>query len=255
MLILLQLRGRPTAQALADEFEVSVRTIYRDADALGAAGVPVHADRGPGGGFRLLDGYRTRLTGLTPGGAETLLLAGLPGPAADPRLAEPLAAARLKLLAALPPAAGDGTVRVGGRFPLDPANWHRRAPPVHRPAIAKAVWDGERLAVRYESWSATLCRTIDPLGLVMKTGSWYLVARTDGSLRTYKIEGAGPRCTQRLLRLPGQLRPWRVIGGRIWSGSRGACIEATQHCACRMPRCRESGSLARLPPTLCWPQR
>jgi len=188
MLILLQLRGTLTAQALADEFEVSVRTIYRDVDALSAAGVPVYADRGPGGGFKLLDGYRTRLTGLTAGEAESLLLAGLSGPAADLGLAEPLAAARLKLLAALPPALGKGAARVGDRFHLDPLGWYRRAPrPAHLPAIAQAVWEERRLAIRYESWSATVRRTVDPLGLVLKAGAWYLVARAAESIRTYKV--------------------------------------------------------------------
>lgn len=188
ILILLQLRGRVTAQALADEFEVSARTIYRDVDELSAAGVPVFADRGPGGGFQLLDGYRTRLTGFTTTEAETLLLAGLPGAVADLGLSEPLAAARLKLLAALPPAAGDHAARVGSRFHLDAADWYRRTPtPTHLLAIAKAVWEERRLEIRYESWSATVSRTIDPLGLVMKAGSWYLVARTNGNLRTYKI--------------------------------------------------------------------
>lgn len=188
ILLLLQSRGRLTAQALAAEFEVSVRTVYRDIDELSAAGVPVYADRGPGGGFALLDGYRTRLTGMTASEAETLLLAGLPGPAADLGLAEPLAAARLKLLAAVPQAAGEGAARVGDRFHLDPVDWYRRAePPVHLPAIARAVWGQRRLVIRYESWSATVRRTIDPLGLVLKAGAWYLMARTGSDIRTYKV--------------------------------------------------------------------
>jgi predicted DNA-binding transcriptional regulator YafY len=188
ILLLLQSRGRLTAQALAEEFEVSVRTVYRDIDELSAAGVPVYADRGPGGGFALLDGYRTRLTGMTAGEAETLLLAGLPGPAADLGLAEPLATARLKLLAAVPAAAGEGAARVGDRFHLDPVDWYRRAePPLHLPAIARAVWGQRRLVIRYESWSATVRRTVDPLGLVLKAGAWYLMARTGVDIRTYKV--------------------------------------------------------------------
>lgn len=189
ILILLQLRGRVTAQAFADEFEVSVRTIYRDIDGLSAAGVPVYADRGPGGGFALLDGYRTRLTGLTATEAEALPLAGLVGLAADLGLAEPLATAQRKLLAAMPQAASDGAARVGSRFHLDPVDWYRRASPVKylRP-IAQAVWSSTRLNICYESWSKTVRRTLDPLGLVAKAGAWYLVARTDsGSVRTYKI--------------------------------------------------------------------
>lgn len=189
MLIVLQLRGRVTAQALADEFEVSVRTVYRDIDSLGAAGVPVYADRGPRGGFALLNGYRTRLTGLTAAEAETLPLAGLAGLAADLGLAEPLAAARLKLLAALPPAASDGAARVAGRFHLDPVDWHRRvAAPAHLRTIAQAVRNGARIEIRYESWTSTVRRTLDPLGLVAKAGAWYLVARADGgAVRTYKV--------------------------------------------------------------------
>lgn len=188
ILLLLQSRGHLTAQALAAEFEVSVRTVYRDIDELSAAGVPVYADRGPGGGFALLDGYRTRLTGMTASEAETLLLAGLPGPAADLGLAEPLAAARLKLLAAVPQAAGEGAARVGDRFHLDPVDWYRRAePPPHLPAIARAVWGQRRLVIRYESWSATVRRTVDPLGLVLKAGAWYLMARIGDGIRTYKV--------------------------------------------------------------------
>lgn len=187
ILILLQTRGRMTAPALAAIFEVSVRTIYRDVDALSASGVPVYADRGPSGGFQLLDGYRTRLTGMTLDEAETLFLAGLPGAAAELGLAEALSAARLKLLAALPDDRRLGAERVGGRFHLDPLNWFRDGAPVDRlPDIARAVWSEQRMAVRYERWSGEVERLLEPLGLVLKAGVWYLVAQVDGAPRTYR---------------------------------------------------------------------
>jgi predicted DNA-binding transcriptional regulator YafY len=189
LLMLLQHKGRMTAEALAETFEVSVRTIYRDVDQLSAAGVPVYADRGPGGGFALLDGYRTRLTGLTAAEAETLFLAGLPGAAAELGLGEASAAARLKLLSALPGDLGGNAARVADRFHLDPVDWYRRvATPPYLPRIAEAVWGERQIVIRYESWSATVRRRLDPLGLVMKAGAWYLVARCNGAIRTYRID-------------------------------------------------------------------
>ncbi len=188
ILMLLQLRGRMTATTLAAEFEVSVRTIYRDVDELSAAGVPVYADRGPGGGFQLLDGYRTRLTGLTTHEAEALFLAGLPGPAAQLGVGDALAAAQLKLLNALPSTWGENVRRIGGCFHLDPVGWYRRAEtPPHLPGLAGAVWARRRVEIRYESWAGVVERRLEPLGLVLKGCDWYLVARTGTDARTYKV--------------------------------------------------------------------
>ena len=188
ILLLLQTRGRMTARALADEFEVSIRTVYRDIDDLSAAGVPVYADRGPTGGFQLLDGYRTRLTGLSPAEAEAIFLSGLPGPAADLGLGDAMAAARLKLLAALPDQRREGAGRVAARFHLDPVAWYRNAETaVILPALAEAVWNTLRIRIRYESWSDIVDRELDPLGLVLKAGTWYLVAFAGGQPRTYRV--------------------------------------------------------------------
>jgi predicted DNA-binding transcriptional regulator YafY len=192
-LLLLQARGRMTAQELADELEVSVRTVYRDVESLSAAGVPVYADRGPAGGYRLLDGYRTRLTGLTAAEAESLFLAGMPTQAAELGLGEVLAAAQLKLMAALPSALRDRAGAIRERFLLDAPGWFReqQAPPLLA-AVADAVWEQRRLAVRYTRWDRSeVDRELAPLGLVLKNGTWYLVAADVGTAaadpRTYRI--------------------------------------------------------------------
>lgn len=188
ILLLLQTRGRMTARALADEFEISVRTLYRDIDQLSAAGVPVYADRGRSGGFRLMDGYRTRLTGLTPAEADALFLSGLPGPAADLGLGEAVAGARLKLLAALPDERRESAGRAATRFHLDPVAWFRNAETSEiLPDLAQAVWNSQRIRIRYESWTALVDREVDPLGLALKGGAWYLVALVGDKPRTYRV--------------------------------------------------------------------
>lgn len=188
ILMLLQLRDRLTAEALAVEFEVSVRTIYRDIDKLAEAGVPVYADRGPGGGFRLIDGYRTRLTGLAADEVEALLMIGLPGPAAALGMGPAASNASRKMLASLPRSSGDMAGRMGARFHLDPVDWYRDDEPLQQlPAIARAVLDQSVLAMTYDSWRGVRERVVEPFGLVLKAGAWYLVARSEGVARIYKV--------------------------------------------------------------------
>jgi predicted DNA-binding transcriptional regulator YafY len=188
ILLLLQTRGRMSAQALADQFEVSIRTIYRDIDDLSAAGVPVYAERGRAGGFQLLDGYRTRLTGMTQQEVEALMLSGLPGPAAELGLGQAMAAAQLKLVAALPHERREEAGRIAARFHLDPMGWYQHAERADLvPILADAVWNERCIRVRYESWKDTIDRELEPLGLAMKGGIWYLVARAGGRARTYRV--------------------------------------------------------------------
>ena len=190
ILLMLQARGRISAGELAAHFEVSVRTIHRDIDQLSAAGIPVYAERGRGGGFALLDGYRTKLTGLTRPEAETLFLAGLPGPAMQLGLAENLAAAQLKLMAALPAHIQPEADRIAQRFHLDPTAWFRAADAQDAlPVVARAVWNAQMLTLRYRRAREDEARPrrLGPLGLVLKGGLWYLVAQNGGAIRTYRV--------------------------------------------------------------------
>jgi predicted DNA-binding transcriptional regulator YafY len=190
LLLLLQTRGRMTAQAIADELEVSVRTVYRDVESLSAAGVPVYADRGPAGGYQLLDGYRTRLTGMTSDEAGSLYLAGMPGPAADLGLGSVLAAAQLKLRASLPGELADRADQVRERFHLDAPGWFRADEPTpYLSTVASAVWETRRVQIRYRRWKAPreVDRTLDPLGVVLKAGRWYLVAGSQDRVTTYRV--------------------------------------------------------------------
>ncbi|WP_030607292.1 helix-turn-helix transcriptional regulator [Streptomyces sclerotialus] len=188
LLLLLQNRGRMTAPDLAAELEVSVRTVYRDIEALSASGVPVLADRGPAGGYRLMDGYRTRLTGLTDAEADSLFLAGAPGPARELGFGAVLGTAQLKVAAALPTGLADRARRIQERFHLDAPAWFRDADPVpHLAVVARAVWEQRALHVHYRRWKGEGRRVLHPLGLVLKGGIWYLVALAGGTPRTYRI--------------------------------------------------------------------
>ena len=190
ILLLLQARGRLTAGALAQAMEVSQRTILRDIDQLSAAGIPLWSERGRQGGFQLREGWSTQLTGITEPESRALLLAGLPGPATELGLGAAAASARLKMVASLPAAWREQADRVGQRLHIDPVDWYRaRDTPKFLQEVADAVWRGRRLTVDYDSWRGTARRVLEPLGLVLKAGAWYLVARVAGTPgeRTYRL--------------------------------------------------------------------
>jgi predicted DNA-binding transcriptional regulator YafY len=191
LLLMLQSRGRMTARELADELEVSIRTIYRDMDALTESGVPVYADRGPDGGYSLLEGYRPQLTGMSAEEADSLALAGMPGAAAELGLGRVLAAAQLKVQPALPTELAERSRRIAERFHLDAPGWFREAE--HVPTltgIADAVWNQRVVRIRYRRWGdEEVERELEPLGVVLKGGVWYLVAapHSGGEARTYRV--------------------------------------------------------------------
>lgn len=188
ILTTLQARQRVTAQALADESEVSLRTVYRDIEALSAAGIPVYSERGSNGGYRLLDGYRVRLNGLSPHEAEALFLSGLSGPLADLGFGAIMAAAQTKLLAALPHDLRTSADRVRSRFHLDAPTWFGEAEqPVYLQQVASAVWLQRPIRIRYQSWKAEKQRRVEPVGIILKGGAWYLAGRVDNSTRTYRV--------------------------------------------------------------------
>jgi predicted DNA-binding transcriptional regulator YafY len=176
LVLLLQARGRATAGAIAAELEVSVRTVYRDVEALVAAGVPVLTESGPGGGCRLMEGYRFPLRGLRPDEAEALLILGVPGVLGELGLDRALDAAQRQIRVT----AGDGPG--AALVHLDLPRWFggQEEVPCLRD-VARALRSRLRLAVRYRSHgedSDGEPRVVGPLGLVNKAGLWYLVAAT-----------------------------------------------------------------------------
>ncbi len=186
MLLHLQRTGPATAATLAAELEVSERTIYRDVATLQQAGVPLWTEPGPLGGIRLVEGWRSPVDGFTA--AETVALTLGTAGSADLGWGAVLAAARSKLRSSVPGSEGAALARVTGRFMLDAPGWFSRDDVGEALAtVAAAVWDGHRLDITYARGDRAVRRRLDPLGLVLKAGTWYLVAAHEGTPRTYRV--------------------------------------------------------------------
>lgn len=185
--------GLVTAEVMAGRLEVSVRTIYRDVRALEEAGVPIRTVGGPDGGIGLVAGWRSPLDVLTADEAHALLIGGA---GADLGLGGLLATARSKVRSGLPSQVRGQLDGVAERFLLDTSGWFRGdEPSEHLRGVATALWSSRRLDVRYARGGRAVRRRVDPLGLVLKAGRWYLVAAHRGRPRTYRVDrivGASP---------------------------------------------------------------
>ena len=185
-LLLLQAHGRVTAAEVAEELEVSVKTARRDLEALAIAGIPVYSQAGKNGGWSLVGGARTDLSGLTADEARALFL--LAGPSAA--LTPDAKAALRKLVSALPETFRSAAEAAAAAIVLDPATWgaHRPAPPAHLDVLQRAVIDGRQVRLGYSDRTRTQTeRTVHPLGLVEKGSVWYLIAGTEAGMRTFRL--------------------------------------------------------------------
>jgi predicted DNA-binding transcriptional regulator YafY len=185
-LLFLQSRGRVTAAEVAAELEVSVKTARRDLEALSIAGIPVYSQPGRGGGWALVGGARTDLSGLTADEARTLFLVAGPSSAVTPQAK----AALRKLVRALPETFRAQAEKAASAIVLDPARWGGTAPsaPPHLEALQQAVIEGVQVRLGYTDATGTVTeRVVHPLGLVSKGTTWYLVADTDNGRRTFRV--------------------------------------------------------------------
>ena len=189
VLLLLQVHRRQTARELAQRLEVSERTIHRDMEALSAAGFAVFAERGSGGGWMLVEGYKTNLTGLNKDEIQALFLTKPLRLLADLGLAKASDAAMIKLSAALPAAHRDNAEHARQRIHIDVTGWTRSDEAVRLlPVLQQAVWQERKLTFTYErSGCDPVDRLADPLGLVAKGSVWYLIAVVDGDTRSYRV--------------------------------------------------------------------
>lgn len=188
ILLLLQVHQRVTAQTLAQRLEVSQRTIYRDMEALSTAGVPVVAERGMGGGWTLMEDYQTKLTGLNEAEIQALFLASPSRLLNDLGLKQASESALIKLLAVLPSVHRQDAEYIRQRIYIETSGWRSSEESVGCfPVLQQAIWQEVKLKLSYQRSDEVIVeRLVDPLGLVAKGSTWYLVAAIDGSLRSYR---------------------------------------------------------------------
>jgi len=196
ILLLLQVNKRLTARTLAERLEVSERTILRDMEALGAAGVPVTADRGTGGGWGLVQGYRSDLTGLNAAETQALFLVRSSRLLADLGMGRAADAALIKLLASLPVRSRRDVEHTRERLHIDGAGWYQSGEAFPwLPALQEAVWSGRQVQMEYQKADgSTVERLVHPLGLVAKGSVWYFVAWAEGGGRSYRVSRVRTAC-------------------------------------------------------------
>lgn len=189
IMLLLQVNRRVTTRGMAERLEVSERTIHRDMEALSAAGIPVYAERGSGGGWSLLEEFRTNLTGLSKPEIQSLFLTSPSRLLADLGLEKASDAALIKLLASLPSSNRSDAEYARQRIHIDINGWNRAEESIPLlPVIQEAVWKEHRLQFTYKrGFCEDVERLIDPLGLVAKGSVWYLVGAVEGETRSYRV--------------------------------------------------------------------
>jgi predicted DNA-binding transcriptional regulator YafY len=190
LLMLIQARGKMTVRELADELEVSERTIYRDITALSTSGVPVYASRGPGGGVRLIEEYRTTLTGLTPDETRALFMMSIPAPLMQLGMGEKFKGALLKLSASLPDSRRADEARTRQRIHLDSSWWFQSEQDVPcMQTIQQALWQDRclHIKVRWGFFNTELEQEAEPYGLVAKANVWYLVYGRGGTPHVTRV--------------------------------------------------------------------
>ena len=248
LLLFLQSRRQCSARVLAEWLEVSERTIYRDVDALGAAGVPVYAERGSTGGIVLADGYRRALTNFSEDEIRSLFVSGA-SPLADLGLERGLDRALEKLHGALASVQQRAAEKSRARIHVDQRRWNQPEPPREVLAtLRRAIWDDRCIRMRYEDRNRTLStRSAEPLGLVSKAGVWYLVARCDSELRSFRVERI-----RRVEELPNHFeRPATFDLESYWNESSARFAEASRGEYCTVLVRAPRSSLQRV--TYYWP--